>query len=78
MELLWALEEDARRVLRRHRFFRNRTDVLDTYDDARLIKDYRFPRHIILDFVQRCERLGRVTRKTTAIPVHIQVLATLR
>ncbi|XP_063887842.1 putative nuclease HARBI1 isoform X2 [Scylla paramamosain] len=75
MELLWALEYDR---LRTERVFRDRLDPLDV-SDAHLLRDYRLPRHEIL---QLCEELGlklsRPTNRTSSIPVHTQVMLALR
>ena len=78
MELIWAVEEDSRRILTKERHFRDRSNVLETLDDACLIRDFRFPRHVILELIGMCDNLKRKSQHTKCLPVHVQVLATLR
>ncbi|XP_046344257.2 putative nuclease HARBI1 [Haliotis rufescens] len=68
-----------RRNIRRERIFRDRTEVLDTLTDTELIARYRFPRHTILQLVDRVSaEISRPTQRSCALPVHVQVLVTLR
>lgn len=72
------LEEVARRGLRRERLFRDRSNVLEVYDDEALIRDFRFPRATILEIVEMCGDLKSKTNRNLDLPVHINVLAALR
>lgn len=77
MAHLALLEELANRAFRRERVFRERADLFAESSEW-LLSRYRFPKHILLDL---CHELGpmleRETKRTKAIPVHIQVLSTL-
>ncbi|XP_046543314.1 putative nuclease HARBI1 [Haliotis rubra] len=68
-----------RRNIKRERIFRDRTQILDTLTDTELIARYRFPRHNILQLVDRVSSaIARPTKRSCALPAHVQVLATLR
>ena len=46
---LFMIEEDEnRRALRRDRVFRDRWNPLDVYDDAEILRRYRFTRPVML------------------------------
>lgn len=66
------------RALRRERVFRDPLNPLEV-SDAHLLRYYRFPR---ADIMWLCDELqediGRVTRRSHAIPTHTQVLVALR
>ena len=75
MELLIALTHD--RVLRRERVFRDRLDTLSVSDEH-LLRYYRFPRRDILWLCEELQQdIGRVTRRTHAVPTHTSVLLAL-
>lgn len=77
MAHLALLEDLGNRALRRERVFRERADLLAESSEW-LLSRFRFSKHILLDL---CRELGpfleRETKRTQAIPVHIQVLSTL-
>ena len=76
MELIVALAHD--RVLRRERVFRDRLDPLSVSDEH-LLRYYRFPRRDIIWLCQELQQdIGRVTRRTYAVPTHTSVLLALR
>lgn len=73
---LLLLEEQYARV-RRERVFRDRRDLL-MESDAWLISRFRLPRHVLINLCNNLEAsLKRETRRSNAIPVPVQVLATL-
>uniref|UniRef100_A0A3B4VC25 Putative nuclease HARBI1 n=1 Tax=Seriola dumerili TaxID=41447 RepID=A0A3B4VC25_SERDU len=73
---LLVLEEQYARV-RRERVFRDRRDLL-MESDAWLISRFRLPRHVIIELCNNLDaRLKRETRRSNALPVPVQVLATL-
>lgn len=68
-----------RRRRRKERIYNDRTNRLLTYDDKDLIERYRFPRYVIERMINDVEPLiARPTYRTHALPVHTQVLVTLR
>ena len=77
MAYLALLEDLANHALRRERVFKDRADLLGESTEW-LLSRYRFPKNVLLDL---CHDLGpmlaRDTRRTNAIPVHIQLLSTL-
>ena len=77
MAYLALLEDLANHALRRERIFKDRADLLGESTEW-LLSRYRFPKNVLLDL---CRDLGpmlaRDTRRTNAIPVHIQLLSTL-
>ena len=76
MELIVALAHD--RVLRRERVFRDRLDPLSVSDEH-LLRYYRFPRRDIIWLCQELQQdIGRVTRRTHAVPTPTSVLLALR
>ena len=75
MEFLWAMEHNR---LRRERVFRDRLNPLDVSDEH-LLRYYRLPRQEILQLCDELEpQLARLTHRTSAIPVHTQVMLALR
>lgn len=65
-------------VERPRRVFRDRLDPLNISDNE-LMKNYRFPRHVILELCQQLEpALGRRTARGHPLAVHTQVLISLR
>ena len=73
---LLVLEEQYERV-RRERVFRDRRDLL-MESDAWLIRRFRLPRLVLIDLCYNLDaRLKRETRRSNALPVPVQVLATL-
>nr|XP_022292023.1 putative nuclease HARBI1 [Crassostrea virginica] len=73
------LRENADKPPRRHRIFRDRSEVLDTLTDVELIQRYRFPRHVILYLTEEVKDLIQPkTWRSHSIPAHIQVLTCLR
>ncbi len=66
------------RGLRRERRFKDHLDPLH-HSSEDLLRHYRFPRHEILELCEELERfIGRPTQRSHAIPVHTQVLMSLR
>ena len=78
MAALALLEDIAIVQFRRERVFRDRTDFL-AHDDDWLMRRFRFPRAVL---VELCAELGPVlerhSRINRGIPVHLQVLTTVR
>ena len=75
MATLLLLRRKNKRVLRRERVFRDRTNPFDTLYDVDLISRYRFPGRVIRKLIDEADPLvRRPTYKTHAIPTHIQVL----
>ena len=75
MATLLLLRRKNKRVLRRERVFRDRTNPLETLDDVDLISRYRFPGRVIRKLIDEVDPLvRRPTYKTHAIPTHIQVV----
>ena len=80
-QMLWqlsklVLDEQYARV-RCERVFRDRRDLL-MESDAWLISRFRLPRHVLIDLCNNFDaRLKRETRRSNALPVPVQVLATL-
>ena len=67
-----------RHNFRRQRLFKDRTNPLEYLDDEQLLQKYRFNRGGILFIVEvLTDRLGRATNRCNAIPVLLQVLASL-
>ena len=67
----------AAQMMRRERVFRDRQDLLAN-DDAWLMSRYRLPRGVLLDLCEELRpALERPTRRNHAVPVSVQVLATL-
>lgn len=76
MELQAVLAHD--RALRRERVFRDPLNPLEV-EDEHLLRYYRFPRREILWLCDELEPdIGRVTRRSHAVPTHTQVLTALR
>lgn len=76
MELVAAWAHDQ--ALRRERTFLDPLDPLHVSDEH-LLRYYRFPRHEIVWLCEQLEpEIGRMTRKSHAIPCHTSVLVTLR
>jgi hypothetical protein len=76
MELFLAYE--YQRALRRERVYRDQLDLLQVSDEE-LIKNYRFPRHEIINMIQEFEpQLKRNTSRSHAISVCTQILVALR
>lgn len=77
MAHLALLEDLVNHALRRERIFRERADLFGESTEW-LLSRYRFPKQILLNL---CHDLGPMleqeTKRTRAIPVHIQVLSTL-
>ena len=77
MAYLALLEDLANHALHKERVFKDRADLLGESTEW-LLSRYRFPKNVLLDL---CRDLGpmlaRDTRRTNAIPVHIQLLSTL-
>ncbi|XP_039602265.1 putative nuclease HARBI1 [Polypterus senegalus] len=74
---LVLLEDLQQALLRRDRIFRDRTDLLAESDEW-LISRFRLPRPILLDLCQQFSQLlERPTKRTSAVPVHTQVLSTI-
>ncbi|CAC5396666.1 HARBI1 [Mytilus coruscus] len=68
-----------RRAIRRERVFRDRSDDLDSLNDDQLIARYRFPKRCIMELTDTVRDLiERPTVRSHAIPLHIQVMTTLR
>ncbi|XP_039619162.1 putative nuclease HARBI1 [Polypterus senegalus] len=74
---LVLLEDLQQSLLRRDRVFRDRTDLIAESDEW-LISHFRLPRAILLDLCQQFSQLlERLTKRTSAVPVHTQVLSTI-
>ena len=68
----------ARADLRRQRRFRDRRDPF-VMDDKELIERLRFPRHVLIDLVDRLTPvLSRRTRRNKSVPVALQLSIALR
>ena len=71
--------EYQRRLIRRERVFRDRTNPLDTYNDQELIKKYRLSRPMILYLIDTLEDdLSPTTIRNKAIPASLQIFISLR
>ncbi|XP_039602158.1 putative nuclease HARBI1 [Polypterus senegalus] len=74
---LALLEDLQQALLHRDRVFIDRTDLLAESDEW-LISRFRLPRAIFLDLCQQSSQLlERPTKRTSAVPVHTQVLSTI-
>jgi hypothetical protein len=73
--LVAFFNERRRRIFRRERVFRDRTQALDTLSDRDLIARYRFSRDVILDIINHCKDDIQLptNRGGHVIPPHIQV-----
>jgi hypothetical protein len=72
------IERDQVPIERPRRVFRDRLDLLQLTDNQ-LLRQYRFPRHTILELCAELEPvLGRHTGRSHALPVPTQVLVGLR
>nr|XP_022288067.1 putative nuclease HARBI1 [Crassostrea virginica] len=79
MATVLVLRRRKRRILRKERVYRDRSNYLFTLDDKDLIERYRFPRHVIERLINDVQPLiMRPTYRAHAVPVHTQVLVTLR
>ena len=68
----------GRRAMRRERVFRDRNNHMDYMTDMELVQRFRFTRHSIEDLVdQVAPMIERPTGRSSAIPVHLQVIAQL-
>jgi hypothetical protein len=68
----------GRRAMRRERVFRDRNNPMDYMTDTELVQRFRFTMHSIEDLVgQVAPLIERPTGRSSAIPVHLQVLAQL-
>ena len=66
----------GRRAIRRERVFRD--NPMDYMTDMELVQRFRFTRHSMEDLVdQVAPMLERPTGRSSAIPVHLQVIAQL-
>ena len=78
MAFMFLLQEN-RRALRRERVFRDRNNPLDSYDDTKMYRKYRFTRlgciHLIDLFA---EGLEHPTKRNKALPWYLQVFVYLR
>ena len=64
----------VQRALRRERVFRDRNQPLDILDDVDLISRYRFPRIVILQFVDGVDaNIRPFTYRSHSIPTQLQV-----
>ncbi len=77
MAYLALLEDLENRALRRERVFKERADLFSESTEW-LLSRYRFPKDILIDLCRDLQpMLERETKRTKAIPVHIQLLSTL-
>ena len=68
----------GRRAMRRDRVFKDRNNPMDYMTDTELVQRFRFTRHSMNDLVdQVAPMIERPTGRSSAIPVHLQVLAQL-
>ncbi|XP_029923370.1 putative nuclease HARBI1 [Myripristis murdjan] len=75
MAYLALLEDLENRAIRRERVFKERADSEST---EWLLSRYRLPKNILMDLCRDLQpMLERETKRTKAIPVHIQLLSTL-
>ncbi|KAJ8302564.1 hypothetical protein KUTeg_018960 [Tegillarca granosa] len=75
----WFDELQYRRALRRERVFRDRTNLLDIYDDVELYYRFCLPRNRLINLINELGgELEHVTRRRRAIPVELQVIVALR
>ena len=68
----------GRRAMGRERVFRDRNNPMDYMTDTELVQRFRFTRHSFEDLVdQVAPMIERPTGRSSAIPVHLQILAQL-
>lgn len=77
MAYLALLEDLENRALRRECVFKERADVFSESTEW-LLSRYRFPKNILMDLCRDLQpMLERETKRTKAIPEHIQLLSIL-
>ena len=78
MAALILLRYRQRRLLRRNRIFRDRTNPLDRFDDLELFRKFRFRRADILQMTDELKDQLEHPNRKGALPPVLQVLLTLR
>ena len=69
MATVLVLRRRKRRILRKERVYRDRSNYLLTLDDKDLIERYRFPRHVIERLINDVQPLiMRPTYRAHAVP----------
>jgi len=76
---LWFADEVMERAMRRERVFRDRSNLLEIYNNEDFISRFRLPKEAILSLTDElAEVLSPATSRSHSIPALLQVCTALR